>query len=196
MNIAKRRWCALIAVLLLLSGCYWIYGRYRAKQNLAKVEALARELAPEQARKLPEQQRRELFKQLQTAMRQLSPAQRGQMFQMQRQKRTEEMKRVLQLPKRQQLAHLDKEIKQSEERRRRFEQMQKANGGMRPGGGPPGFPRGNGRSPPTDPAQREQRAKQRLDRSTAEERAVSSEYRKLLNDRRAQLGLPQSPGRR
>ncbi len=198
MTYAKRRACALSVVLLMLvGGCYWGFRQFRAKQNLAKVEALAQALAPEQARALPAPQRQELRKQMGTAMRQLTSQQRGQFFQVQRQKRTEELKRVLQLPKKQQVAYLDKEIKQSEQRRKQFEQMKKAGGGGTPGRGfgPPGFAGGSGKGRPIDPAQREQRAKQRLDRTTPEERAVSSQYRKLVNERRGQLGLPPMTGR-
>lgn len=197
MTYAKRRACALIVLLLLGYGCYWAYRQHRGKQNLAKVEALAQTLAADQTRKLPEPQRQELRTEMRTAMSQLTAQQRGQFFSAQRQRRTDEMKKVLKMPKQQQIAHLDREIKQSEERRRQFQQMQKAKGASSSGTSPPtfGFPGGAGKGRPSDPAQRELRSKQRLDRTTPEERAVSSEYRKLVNQRRTHLGLPPSTGR-
>src|SRR5438105_3799933 len=129
---------------------------------------------------------------MRSAMNQLTPAQRSQHFKSQRQKRTEEIKKLLKLPKRERNAALDKEIRQSEERRRQFQQQGKGNGG--PGSfGPPGT---TGKGRPTDPAQRDQRAKQRLDQTDPEERAAMSEYRQLLNQRRSQIGLPPLTGRR
>src|SRR5581483_1564104 len=119
------------------------------------------------------------------------------------QNRTQELKKLLQLPKRERNAALDKEIRQSEERRRQFQQQTKGNGGSSKGGSANGRPFGppnasataNGKGRSTDPAQREQRAKQRLDQTDPEERAVHSEYRQLMNQRRSQLGLPPLTGR-
>lgn len=191
-----RRACALVVVLLFLAGCYWLHRQYRGKQNLERFEALAKTAFSDQARKLPEAERQELRKQMRGAMGQLTSAQRGDYFKAQRQKRTQELKRILQLPKKERNAALDKEIRQSEDGRRQFQQQAKANGGAPPGGrgGPPGA-NGNAQGRPADPAQREQRAKQRLDQTDPEERAVMSEYRQLMNQRRSQIGLPPVTGR-
>lgn len=63
--------------------------------------------------------------------------------------------------------------------------------GGQPGGrGPAAGPRGS-----TSEEARNQRLKQRLDRTTPEERAQQAEYRRAMEARRAQLGLP-SGGRR
>lgn len=195
MRYLKRKESALALMLLLVLALgIWFFREQRAKQNLEKFEALAKTAFSDQARKLPEPQRQELRTQMRGAMSQLTSAQRSEYFKAQRKKRTEEIKKTLQLPKAQRNAALDKDIRQSEERRRQMQQQGKAGGGPGPGGfGPPG---GNGKGRPTDPAQREQRAKQRLDQTDPEERAVMSQYRQLMNERRGQFGLPPLGGRR
>src|SRR5947208_1434127 len=96
MRYLKRTESALVLVLLLLlAGGYWLYRQYRAKQNLATFEALAQTAFSEQARKLSDAQRQELRTQMRSAMSQLTPTQRSQHFKSQRQKRTEEMKKLL-----------------------------------------------------------------------------------------------------
>jgi hypothetical protein len=67
-----------------------------------------------------------------------------------------------------------------------------------PGGGQaggPGGPPGGGRRTSTEEA-RNDRSKQRIDRSSPEERAQRTEYRRAVETRRSQLGLPASGGRR
>lgn len=190
MRYLSRRTCALaLVLLLLLIGVVWGYRHQRATQNLAKFEALTQAMAT--AGNLPEVQRQELRTSMRSAMQQLSPDQRNRYFAQQRQRRTVEMKRVIGLPRRERNTILDREIKQAEERRKQMQQAQKA-----PGKSGSGSSAAGGKSArPLDPAQREQRSKQRLDMTTPEERAVSSEYRKLLNERRGQLGLPPATGR-
>lgn len=67
-------------------------------------------------------------------------------------------------------------------------------GGRGPGGGPGGGgpPGGNRRG---SEEARNDRSKRRLDQSTPEQRAQQSEYRRAMEERRTQLGLP-SGGRR
>lgn len=111
------------------------------------------------------------------------------------------------LPPRERRAELDRRIKSEEERRQRWQAERGDRGpdgggragaagdGRAPGGGagragPPGGggPRGGG-----DPIAR---GKQRLDRSTPEERAQRAEYRRAMDARRKELGLPPGDGRR
>jgi hypothetical protein len=68
-------------------------------------------------------------------------------------------------------------------------------GGNAGTGSPPGGPPGGSRRTSTEEA-RNDRSKQRIDRSTPEERAQRTEYRRALETRRSQLGLPTDGGRR
>ena len=63
-------------------------------------------------------------------------------------------------------------------------------GGGGPGGGGGGPPSGR-RSSGTEQS-RNERSKQRIDRSTPEQRAQQSEYRRALEERRTKLGIPPS----
>lgn len=117
-------------------------------------------------------------------------------------------------------AELDRRIKADEDRRKQWQAErekrdqertaggQQAGGRGGPGGGPPGGgpgrgpgggpggggPPGGGRRGGTEEA-RNERSKRRLDQSTPEQRAQQSEYRRAMEERRTQLGLP-SGGRR
>lgn len=118
-------------------------------------------------------------------------------------------------------AELDRRIKADEERRKQWQaerekrDQERAAGGQQsggfagrggPGGGPPGG--GPGRGQGGGPGgggpggnrrgseeARNDRSKRRLDQSTPEQRAQQSEYRRAMEERRTQLGLP-SGGRR
>jgi uncharacterized membrane protein YgcG len=123
------------------------------------------------------------------------------------------------LPPDKRQAELDRRIKADEDRRKAWQAerekrdqqraaagQQAMNGGGRgaPGGGPPGGGPGGGGpgggGPPgggrrgTEEA-RNERSKRRIDQSTPEQRAQQSEYRRAMEERRTQLGLP-SGGRR
>jgi hypothetical protein len=69
-------------------------------------------------------------------------------------------------------------------------------GGNAGSGGPQsgGSPGGNRRT--SSEEARNERSKQRIDRSSPEERAQRTEYRRAVETRRSQLGLPASGGRR
>lgn len=121
-------------------------------------------------------------------------------------------------------AELDRRIKAEEQRRQQWQaerqkrdaarasagQQAAANGGGRPQGGSgagPGGPQGGGPGAQGSPQprtsrrtsteeSRNDRSKQRIDRSSPEERAQRAEYRRAVEIRRSQLGLPTSGGRR
>lgn len=107
------------------------------------------------------------------------------------------------MPPERRQAELDRRIRAEEERQktwqaRRGDQGATAGNGRPPPGGPSGPSNGGGRS--TGPGRgnaseegRNMRAKARLDRSSAESRARRTEYRRLKDQRRIELGL--SPGR-
>lgn len=126
------------------------------------------------------------------------------------------------LPPDKRQAELDRRIKADEERRKQWQaererrDQERASGGQQaggfagrggpPGGGPPGGgPPGGGRGPGGggtpdgnrrgSEEARNERSKRRLDQSTPEQRAQRSEYRRAMEERRTQLGMP-SGGRR
>lgn len=123
------------------------------------------------------------------------------------------------LPADKRQAELDRRIKAEEARRKQWQaerekrdqsrgagRSQAANGppggGRGPGGGGPGGVgpgggRGPGGGPPRGGTQDSwnERSKQRIDRSTPEQRARQTEYRRAMDERRTQLGLP-TGGRR
>ncbi len=115
-----------------------------------------------------------------------------------------EMASYFHLPPTQRQAELDRRIKAEEARRQTREAeraerdrarpsngQQAGNGGQGgPGGGGPGG--GGSGGPPggtRTEAGRNDRSKQRIDRSTPEERSMRAEYRRAMDARRRQLGM-------
>jgi len=137
---------------------------------------------------------------------------RGEMDRLFRARERAELQSYFALPADKRLAELDRRIKAEEARRKAWQEQrasrggQGGNGGGRgnataggggqrggPGGGGP--PRGGGGPGGSRGSEdgRNARAKQRIDSSTGEQRAQSTEYRRAMEERRQQLGL--SPGR-
>lgn len=126
-----------------------------------------------------------------------------------------EMGSYFALPPEKRQAELDRRIKVDEDRRkawqaererrdqRRGDAQTASAGGDRGGpggggGGGGGGPGGAGGRPPSDRRRsgteesRNERGKRRIDRSTPEQRAQQSEYRRALEERRTKLGIPPS----
>jgi hypothetical protein len=129
-----------------------------------------------------------------------------------------EMDSYFNLPPDQRQAELDRRIKADEERRREREADRARRGSQEPAGsaaaggggggqnganaGPGGGTAGAGGPPAglrrgrsTSEEERNARSKSRIDRSSPTERARRTEYRRALDERRAQLGLPPRGGR-
>jgi hypothetical protein len=142
-------------------------------------------------------------------MEQLPESTRREMWQEQRaqfqQRMDEQMKKVMLLPPNQRAAEIDKQIDEMEKRRKQWEQrrqQQQASAGAGAGNqsGRGDRQRGAGRQRTPDPTGKAnlERTKRRLDNSTPEQRALREEYRRLVDNRRQQRGLPANPwpGRR
>jgi len=114
------------------------------------------------------------------------------------------------LPPERRQAELDRRIKADEDRRKAREAARAERESQRsappagapvvggPGaaaGGRSGPPTGGGRSRSTTEDERNARSKRRIDRSSPDDRARRTEYRRALDERRAQLGLPPRGGR-
>jgi hypothetical protein len=101
--------------------------------------------------------------------------------------------RILAMNPQQRAKAIDDEINGMERRRAQWEQRaNQAPASNRPGGGQRGGGAGRRGAFQSD-EQRVSRLKNRLDRSTPEQRAIRAEFTKLVNERRAQRGLPPMP---
>jgi hypothetical protein len=114
-----------------------------------------------------------------------------------------EMESYFNLPPERRQAELDRRIKAEEQRRqareeeraKRESQRPAPAAGSQPAGGPGGERSGGGRGRSTTEEERNARSKRRIDRSSPQERAQRTEYRRAIDERRAQLGLPTRGGR-
>lgn len=179
----KRRVTLAAAVILALVWLLW------PDRQMARVRAIQAELGDAA---LTDEQRRDKFRELREAMNKLSPAQRDQMRDGQRDRMTDELKRYAALSPLEKRQYLDKRIDRDEEMRRRMSQpgaQPKAGTGGPPGGGP----RGGGGGTPED---RERRRSAMLDRTTPEFRGLMDQMRRDMDARRKQRGLPPSSGGR
>lgn len=202
--MSKRKITVAAVAILLVVGLSWAWMK-RPDPEVERVKQLQAEAFKEGT--TPEQ-RRENFDLVRQEMEKLSPAQRDQVREHMREgferRMDEQVKAYFALPKEQRVAYLDKQINEMEQRRKQWEarraqasqsgQPQSGTGappggpgGPQAGGGPPGPPRDN------SPEARSLRRDQRLDRQTAEQRAMQTAYFAELQQRRLQLGLPASP---
>lgn len=172
--------------------------RSLVNQEIASLDRVARSDAPfdggaanfgavfEQARAVPEAQRAAAWREM------------GRLFEA---RETVEVQSFFRLPAAERDAELDRRIRAEEERRKSRDASRGQGGGPPggvpggpPGGGPPGGggPRGG---PPAvagtgrTEEDRNQRYKASIDRTTPEQRAMRTEYRRVMQERRAKLGL-------
>ena len=191
----KRRWRRLALLLLLLLIGYGTYRLVRPDPNLKRVRQLQQEFAA-QGKDLTPEQRRERGQQMREAMAKLSPSQRETLFAEGQQRFQQELERYHRMTPVEKARYLDERINREEEMRRRFAQQNQQGNGPRPGGGGPGAfgagPGGSGgrNGQPQSAEEREKRRKERIDRTTPEFRALMDQYRRDMNARRQQRGLP------
>lgn len=178
--LTRHRKIALGSVLLLI--LVWLLWPDR---SLARVRSLRSELAD---KALAPDQRDAKAKQLREAMQKLTPDQRNALFADGRKRATEEMERYHQLSPAEKRKYLDQQITRQQEITQRIQQGQ-ANGQQRPPGfGGPGGPGGQNRPQTSD--DRERRRQQRLDDSTPRERELRDQFRRDMEQRRRERGLP------
>jgi hypothetical protein len=187
-NRRKRRW-ALLVLLLLFGVVYASYRAFGTDPAVAKVKELRQELS---AKDLTQEQRRELFQRLREAMGELTPEQRHAMAKERQNRFAEQMQQYYRMSPEEKTRYLDEQIRRSEERRRQAQAAQ-ASGSAAPGGDP-GQTRTDRPAPSAE--ERDLRRKQRLDDTTPEFRAQLDQYRKDMQARRQQLGLPATSPRR
>jgi hypothetical protein len=185
MNLSEKRRriaVASVAALLLLAifAAAWYF---RSNRRVAAVQELRAQLTGEAGRKLAPAERRELWGQMRDQMRQLTPSERRELDK----ERRERLKKYFSLSKKEKNAYLDEQIKRMEAARRQWQAQSSNNQRANNANVGP-------RIRTLDPEERDKRRRERLDFSTAEERAYRAQFRKDLDQRRAQLGLPPMRG--
>jgi hypothetical protein len=197
----RKRWLLLLLLLLfLIGGTVWAT---RPDPHLARAKELQAELFSPEAKNLSPEDRKAKFEQYRAEVKNLTPEQKKELSEPMRAKMRADLERYHAMSQEEKARHLDEVIDRSEKMRKEREQRAKANGGQPggggpggggprggPGGGPGGGPNGPGGS--RTAADIEKRRKERLDQSTPEERAMRDEFRRDLEARRKQRGLPPS----
>ena len=170
MIFSRKRFIVAGIVLMLAVLAFFLYRRVRPDSQLAHARDLGKQLADSS---LSANQRRELGKQFREEVRKLSPQQRGDLFKDRQKAMRDRIAGFFKKSKQEQVAQLDEDINR----------MQQFRGQDPPPGG------ANGAAPFVSSEDRDTRRRQRLDQSTAEERAQRAEYFKQLKARRQQRGL-------
>jgi len=214
----RKRWLGTgIVVLLLVVGAAWGFGYLGGSGEDPAVTSIRKQMNDlrEKENTLTDAQRRAMHDQMRKQINALQPEQRHELFASRhehfRERMEQRMNEFFALPPAKRTAALDAFINEMEKRRR------EGPAGFGPGqgrrGGPPGANRsgnrngpntganrqGNdargpgGRPPrgPRDPEARMDRYKRRLSHSSPEMRSKMTEFRRLLNQRRKERGLPE-----
>ncbi len=184
----KRKLTIAVTTLLVLAAAAWAFGLFGGTDPVvAEMQQLRDQMF--ENRDLPDAERRAQWDNFRQRMDGLTDAQRDtlrdggrerwQQFAQQR------MDEFFQLPPDQQRERLDEMIDRMEQRQRERAQNPNANRGGR----------GGDRGGNMTEAQRDQRRKERLDRTDPKMRAQFTEFGRRMNDRRAERGLPPIEGR-
>lgn len=177
----KRRWWLLLLLLLLLIGwAIWPNGR------LAKAKELQSQLFSDASQALSPEERREKFGQLRELTGQLSESQRRDLQQNMMMQRQADLERYVRLSPAEKKERLDRDINRQEQSRQRMQQNPRRS---------PSTTGSAGQVRSSTPEDRERRRQQRLDRTTPEYRELTDQYRRDLESRRRERGLPPSPTR-
>ncbi len=179
----KRKLAIAASAILIIIAAAWMFGLFGGTDPVvAEMQQLR-----EQMQNLPEGERRaacDSYRQriegLTDVQRQALRGDRNQWQQFAQQR----MDEFFQLPPNQHRQRLDEMIDRMEQRIKERAQNPTANRGDRGGGG--------GRN--MTETQRDQRRKERLDRTNPKMRAQFTEFGRRLNDRRAERGLPPLQG--
>jgi hypothetical protein len=188
-KLRRRSWVLLPLPLLLLGWWLWPNGR------LARAKELQTELFSDAARQLPPDDRRAKFEELRTVTRQLSDGQRRELGRESQKWREDELRQYVRLSAAEKKRRLDRDIDRQEQMRKRMQANPASRPSSRPGtaSGVASAPRGGGGGRPTTPEGREQRRQQYLDHTTPEHRELRDQYRRDLDARRKERGLPPAP---
>jgi hypothetical protein len=183
---SRRRRRHIFALILLLlvggAGAAWYFW---PDPHLAAVKQLQKELFSPAGRQMSPDDRRQKFGQLREEEKMLSDSQRRGLRADGMRRRAADLSRFFRLPKGEKEQYLDNLIAREDRRRQEWQ----VNGG---GPGPRGDRAANSAG---SPQERDKRREDALDSLPPTQRAEWTEFRKELNARRQELGLPSS-GRR
>jgi hypothetical protein len=186
----KRRWYRLGALLLLLLLGYGSYRAVRPDPNMKRVKQLREDFAAHGKEWSPDE-RQAKGKQMRDAMAKLSPGQRDTLAAEGRKRFQQQLERYHRMGPAEKTHYLDERIDQMERMRQQMAQRNRGGtGGPGTFGAGPGGPGFGGSA-----EDRERRRKERLDQTTPEFRALMDQFRKDMNARRQQRGMPTMGGR-
>ena len=179
----KRKTAIGAVTMALVLGVGWALGFFdRSDPEVLELQKM-RDEAFDRRDQISEEERRTQFRAIRERVEDLSEDQRRAFHEGLRERFQQRMEQFFAMLPEEQTERLDELIDRMEERRANRDQ---AGGGGRPGGG-----RGD-----MTAAQRDQRRKERLDRTTPDMRAKMDRFREMLNDRREQRGLDPIEGGR
>ena len=195
----KRRYF-LLGLFLLIGVILFVTVRPSgSRANLVKMQEIQKQLSSAEGSKLSPEEKSQMMKEMRDLGKNLSPDQRKEMSEAGRKRFEEELKRYVQLPKKEQLKYVDEKIDREENFRKQMNSKQGTPFGMPTGSPPTGLmsSTSTGKSGPGDThtaEEKEKMRKARLDQTTPEFRALMDRFRHDMEARRQQRGLPPAPG--
>jgi uncharacterized membrane protein YgcG len=197
----RRRWRRWAAALLLLLGIAGLVWAVRPDPHLARAKELQSQLFGPDGKNLSPDERKARFAEYREQVKHLNDDQKWELSAPMREKQKAELDRYFALSPKEKTKYLDERIDRSEKMRKEREKQAAQGKAGAPGGGPPGGgfgfggpggKAGGGGGGPggRTPEEIEKRRKQFLDRTSPEERARMDQFRKDMDDRRRQRGLP------
>lgn len=194
----KKKWVVIAALFLLFAAVGAWAMSSRPDPHVQRVQELRAQMES-----APPEQRREIWGQMRQEFEQMPEASREAMFEDRRReweaREQKYMDDFFAKDKKAQLAEIDKRIDESEKRRKEREKRRaQGNNGNRGDRGQMAQAGGGGRGPGGGPGGRDsmERRKGYLDKSSPDSRAQRGAYRRMMEERRAQRGLPPDGRRR
>ena len=187
---------ALTVIVLVIGGAAWAAAYFGGESDLDRVRASASEMFGNRDDDLSEDERRKQREDCRTQVESLSEEDRRALFNDWRQRSMERFEELASSEEERDAA-LDEQIDREEAMRERWEQrrQERADSDQSQGDqtrgdrGRGGWSRG-----PRDANSRNERRREMLDHTSPEFRAKMTEYRRLVKERRAERGLPDSGG--
>ena len=188
----KKTLVGVLVTVALAGICAWATGIFGGVDSeVAELESL-RDQHVSRMEEMSDEERRETRRSMQARVEQLDDSQRKQFFESSRpvfqQMMLNRMNQFFEMPPEEQDERLDQIIDRMEERRadRQDGGNERGRGGP---GGPPGAGGRRGDWAKMSDAERDQKRKEMLDKTTPEMRAKVDQFKDMLNERRQERGL-------